>query len=66
MESRLKSIMAGDTAMKYMVSQSGLEELLNAQSPWPWYGQLMRRPQILAYFVQLDFWLNFYNVEMLF
>lgn len=30
----------------------------------PWYGQLMRAPQILAYIVQMDYWFKKYNVEI--
>ncbi len=30
----------------------------------PWYGQLMRAPQILAYIIQLDYWFRKYNVEI--
>lgn len=30
----------------------------------PWYGQLMKAPQILAYLLQIDFWLREYNVEI--
>lgn len=30
----------------------------------PWYGQLMRGPQLLAYFVQVDAWLRAYHVEV--
>lgn len=30
----------------------------------PWYGQLMRAPQILSYIVQCDFWLRKYNIEI--
>ena len=30
----------------------------------PWYGQLMRAPQILAYLLQIDFWMQYYNVEI--
>ena len=32
---------------------------------WPWYGQLMRMPQTIAYFCQLDHWLRRYNVDIL-
>lgn len=28
----------------------------------PWYGQLMRAPQILAYIIELDYWFSTYNV----
>jgi len=32
----------------------------------PWYGQLMAGPQMLAYVLQLDYWLKKYEVQMLF
>ncbi len=28
----------------------------------PWFGQLMNAPQLLAYLIQIDFWLKEYNV----
>ena len=30
----------------------------------PWYGQLMRAPQILAYIIQLDYWFSKYQVSI--
>ena len=27
-----------------------------------WYGQLMRKPQVLAYLLQVDMWLKEYQV----
>lgn len=30
----------------------------------PWYGQLMRAPQILAYIIQLDHWFRKYHVSI--
>ena len=30
----------------------------------PWYGQLMAGPQMLAYLLQIDFWLREYKVEL--
>jgi len=30
----------------------------------PWYGQLMKTPQILAYIIQLDCWFKEYNVKI--
>ncbi len=32
---------------------------------WPWYGQLMKTPQTIAYFCQIDHWLRHYNVDIL-
>ena len=55
-----------DAAIFRLVDRRALQALLEGASPWPWYGQLMRRPQIMAYFLQLDFWLRHYGVELLF
>ena len=30
----------------------------------PWYGQLMKAPQILAYIIELDYWFEKYKVEI--
>ena len=30
----------------------------------PWYGQLMTGPQLIAYLVQLNIWLERYNVDL--
>lgn len=30
----------------------------------PWFGQLMRNPQVLAYFYQMNTWLEEYNIEV--
>ena len=30
----------------------------------PWYGQLMKAPQILAYIIELDYWFEKYGVEI--
>lgn len=67
MERRLRQVLSrGDTPLEALVDRSALEALLEEQSPWPWYGQLMRRPQTMAYFLQLDFWLRHYGVILLF
>lgn len=50
-------------------------ELLNAKSieniienpdkiTTPWYGQLMKAPQILAYIIELNYWFKKYNIEI--
>ena len=30
----------------------------------PWFGQLMRGPQLLAYLIQVNTWLKEYNVKI--
>ena len=32
----------------------------------PWFGQLMTGPQLIAYLIQLNIWLNEYNIEIIY
>ena len=61
---RFRQLMESDSPVWGMVRKEALVEILSGDSPWPWYGQLMRRPQIMAYFLQLDVWLRHYRVEI--
>ncbi len=36
----------------------------NSDYSKPWFGQLMALPQLYAYLIQLDFWLEDYNIEI--
>ena len=47
-----------------LVKKDALEALLTDNSAVPWYGQLMTAPQTIAYFLQLDYWLRNYKVEI--
>lgn len=55
-----------DAPLFSLLSREGIRSYLESDSPWPWYGQLMRRPQTMAWLLQLDFWLRHYRVELLF
>lgn len=50
-----------------LLSKSGVETIIehpdSLQSPW--YGQLMKAPQILAFIIETDYWLESYNVDIL-
>ncbi len=48
-----------------LVPRATLEKLLDMDFAWPWYGQLMRRPQTIAYMLQINFWLEHYNVTII-
>ena len=61
---RFRKLLESDSPVWAMVRKEALVEILSGDSPWPWYGQLMRRPQIMAYFLQLDVWLRHYRVEI--
>ena len=38
--------------------------IASEEMSWPWYGQLMRKPQTIAYLLQIDFWLRYYGVDI--
>ena len=61
---RFRQLMESDSPVWAMVRKEALAEILSGDSPWPWYGQLMRKPQIMAYFLQFDLWLRHYRVEI--
>ncbi len=63
---RLQFLLQTDSPLWHMIRREEVQRILTVQSPWPWYGQLMRRPQTIAYLLQLDFWLRHYHVEMCF
>lgn len=47
-----------------IVNQSALHDFLEREDTWPWYGQLMRKPQTIAYFLQINHWLKHYGVDI--
>ena len=54
-----------DAPILQIVRKEALENLLLAESEWPWYGQLMRIPQTIAYMLQINFWLGHNKIEVL-
>lgn len=47
-----------------LVRKEALEELLRSEYVWPWYGQLMKAPQTMAYMLQINFWLKNYKISI--
>lgn len=47
-----------------LVRPDALEMLLTQDFAWPWYGQLMRRPQTIVFMLQINFWLEHYSVQI--
>ena len=62
---RFQEMVSQDAPVWELVRKKTLIEILDSKSPWPWYGQLMRNPQIMAYFLQMNFWLSHYQVDIL-
>ncbi len=46
------------------IRRSALEELMYGDVSVQWYGQLMTKPQTIAYFAQMDYWMEQYNVTV--
>ena len=61
----LKQVLDGQDAPIYqIVNKESLCDLLNAGHSYPWYGQLMQVPQTIAYMLQINFWLEEYDVKV--
>lgn len=59
----LKTLLAQKDAPVWdLVFPAQVQALLQGEELWPWYGQLMKTPQTIAYFLQLNFWLEHHKV----
>lgn len=59
LEARLQN---KSSALNQMLNREALESFLKRESA-TWFGQLMGRPQMLAWLIQFDAWCDFYNVN---
>ena len=48
-----------------IVDKRALMDLVESESAWPWYGQLMKTPQTIAYMLQINHWLVKFNVNII-
>ncbi len=55
-----------DAPLFALVDKAQARQILLEDAPWPWYGQLMRRPQTIAYLLQINSWLEQYSIQMIF
>lgn len=46
------------------IKREELQKLLYTERNEPWYGQLMTTPQTIAYFVQINYWLEKYKISI--
>ncbi|WP_330362488.1 asparagine synthase C-terminal domain-containing protein [[Clostridium] dakarense] len=64
----LKNIISNKNArILEIIDKHEIENIINTDGESftkPWFGQLMTGPQVMAYLVQLDTWLNEYNVKL--
>ena len=63
---RVRAILKKKTIFTEMLNKDAIEHIIEHPDKitTPWYGQLMKSPQILAYIIELDYWFEKYNVEI--
>jgi asparagine synthase (glutamine-hydrolysing) len=52
----IRPLIDTDAAKKFMASHKELGK--------PWFGQLMAGPQLIAYFIQLNYWMEKYSLSI--
>lgn len=63
---RLTKLLETDAPLFALVDRKEAQQILTRDDPWPWYGQLMRRPQIIAYLLQINAWMEHYSVNLVY
>jgi len=53
-----------DAPVFQLFRKERVRSLLREEPLWPWYGQLMQRPQLMAYLLQVNFWMERYHLEL--
>lgn len=64
---KLKEILHKDSYLLYLFDETqllGLMESGGSSFDQPWFGQLMKGPQLLAYLYQMELWLQTYHVKI--
>lgn len=53
-----------DAPVFQLLSRQAVSQYLHSEPEWPWYGQLMTMPQTLAYFLQINYWMEAYQIRL--
>jgi len=63
---RLKRLLQEkDAPLLQIIDRKALEKLMVSEYTWPWYGQLMKVPQTIAYMLQINYWLTEYKIQII-
>jgi asparagine synthase (glutamine-hydrolysing) len=63
---RMKALLEDRNARLFqVVNRETVASLFQSEPLWPWYGQLMRTPQTIAWLLQLETWMRQYQVEII-
>lgn len=68
LSTRLREVLADcDSPLKQFLDKNALSAFLDNPKDYgqPWYGQLMAGPQMIAYLLQIHYWLTEYHVTIL-
>ena len=64
---RLKEVLASPNApIRTLLDTKKVHQFLETPSNYtrPWYGQLMAGPQMLAYLLQINYWIEHYRIQL--
>jgi asparagine synthase (glutamine-hydrolysing) len=64
---RLLDVLSDSNApIRPLIDEKKVKTFLSAPSDYgkPWYGQLMAGPQLIAYLLQVNYWLGKYHIEL--
>lgn len=62
---RFTDLLNTKNAPIFEIAQKGsLASLVETEFKWPWYGQLMKAPQTMAYMLQVNYWLEHYGIDI--
>ena len=61
---KLRSVLDSGGRLTELVKREELERLLRHEYNVQWYGQLMNLPQTIAYFLQLNYWLERFDIKL--
>ena len=63
---QLRTVLTKQDAPIYgLIRKEMLQKLLDDDFYQPWYGQLMKQPQTIAYMLQINYWLEHYQICIL-
>ena len=65
---RLREVIADPNApIRDLIDKKKTEEFLESPSDYgkPWYGQLMAGPQMVAFMLQVNYWLETYHIAVI-
>ena len=64
---QVKNILKKKNTLTELLDKNAVESIIEhpERITTPWYGQLMKAPQILAYIIELDYWFEKYNIEII-